>query len=84
MVFVVFSRFKIICLVFKEYEWTSQFLDSFTNDFSTNMPKTNNIFSSPVIHPPSHQQIQTPPHVINDYNIPQHSQWMPWNEQSYM
>jgi peroxin-5 len=67
-----------------EYEWTSQFLDSFTNDFSTNMPKTNNNFSSPVIHPPSHQQIQTPPHVINDYNIPQHSQWMPWNEQSYI
>jgi hypothetical protein len=73
--------------LFEEYEWTTQFLDSFTNDFSaysTNPSKINNNFSSPVIHPPSNQQIQSPPHVIHDFNIQQHSQWMPWNEQSYM
>ena len=45
--------------------------------------KQNNNFSSSIIHPPSNQRIQTPPHIINDFNIPQHSQWMPWNEQSY-
>ncbi|CAF1487300.1 unnamed protein product [Adineta steineri] len=70
-----------------EYEWTTQFLDSFTNDFSShsaNMPNKNNNFSSSVIHPPTNHQIQAPPHIINDFNIQQHSQWMPWNEQSYI
>lgn len=64
-----------------EYEWTTQFLDSLTNDFSsypTNTLKPNNNFST------SNQQMQAPPHVINDFNVPQHSQWMPWNEQAYI
>jgi hypothetical protein len=90
MVFIYyfFFLFEIILFFFsfQEYEWTSQFLDSFTNDFSnysTNTPKPNNNFSASIIRPPSNQQIQIPPHAINDFNIQQHSQWMPWNEQSY-
>lgn len=70
-----------------EYEWTTQFLDSLTNDFSsfsTNTSKPNNNYSSPIAHPLSNQQIQAPPHIINDFNIQQQSQWMPWNEQSYI
>lgn len=70
-----------------EYEWTTQFIDSFTNDFSscsTSMPKTNDNISSSVIHRPTNQQTQAPSHVINDFNIQQHLQWMPWNEQSYI
>lgn len=72
---------------FVEYEWTSQFLDSFNNDvstYSTNIPRSNPNVSSTVIHPPVHQRIQTPPHAIHELNIQQHSQWMPWNEQTYM
>ncbi|CAF4587960.1 unnamed protein product [Rotaria sp. Silwood1] len=69
-----------------EYEWTSQFLDSLTNDFSSysTNTKTNNNFSSSMIHPLSNQQIQTPQQIINDFNIQSQSQWMPWNEQSYI
>jgi len=64
-----------------EYEWTSQFLDSFNNDYSNqtaNLPKTNNTI------PSSHQHTQLPPHFNHDFHSQAHPQWMPWNEQSYM
>jgi len=70
----------------QDFEWTSQFLDTFTNDFTTNTPKSNSHFLSSFIHPdaqpnqwmPWNEQSYIPPAA----SFPMHSTSNYFDQQS--